>query len=827
MLSALIIAIGFASSPVHAGPAEVVSKARALLGQDQRYNAYILLWSAVDKYPSDLSVQKTYQLVLHNRGDYADALSKYYWRWEKDRTPLNAYLLARIDNDRARTADTVRQGLASGSKHPGLLAIRELQRAEDLAAAGKYESALKLLDASQEVRTMEPGTYRQARAGILQSLGRLDEAWIESVLALAAEPFDASARGVRFNILQARGDADALADETRRTWGLGEFAMTHLIDAARNKALGAKDGAEANYRQALAAKEDNLGWHNARMTAYHGLEDWDNAVAEAEASLALNPYDYGAAHLLAENLRRQGQPDEADRQVEALYARNPRHIANIAYMANLHHEHGRYREAEKLYTQALRLAPGLYDLWIARAATRSYLNDNTGAEEDLQTAENFAHGYEPLDRNYGRLLMNAGRWNECRNRFANVARHGYDDFDALLGYARCSIGDNRFEKGLALYERARKKAVSPEEKRQADSAIDWARGALAEHEKKYKADAWAEVVKVGRTDTVDAPDAVFFDGKIRAGTAWNDAPLAAVPSATVWPSFLGWTRDGRRILEASSEEIREIDPSTATSRVIRRVEKPKPGRNPLWRSIRKVAASPRSGKIYDVEMVRDYSYHGHYAVNEIDAATGKARELHRRPRHVGALWADPDKPRLLLLGEGNEEIDLTTGKVKPLGTIGCRLDVQFRPGASDEAACVSADANAAGHGELVHFDFRTNKKTYLGTVGDEPSWSPDGKQLAYLWRDRELRIRDHDTGAIHAYRLPFGADPTWDSGESTSPTQWSPDGRYIYYTIAKPELPGTDDRRHSVVLDLKEKKAWVQAGPLPNFSWRPPRAPKR
>lgn len=821
----MIIAICFASLPAHADPVAVAAKARALLAQNESYKAYLLLWSAVDRYPLDLSVQKTYQLVLHNRGEYTDVLSKYFWRWETDRTPINAYLFARIDNDRTRTSDTVRQGLATGSKHPGLLAIQALQRAEDLAASGKYEAALRLIDATPEIRSMEPGNYHQGRAALLLSLGRPDEAWVETVLALSAEPLDAAARGVRFNILQARGDMDGLLREASRTSDLGNFAMTHIIRAVRDKSVGDKESAESHYRQALEAKEDILGWHDARMTAYDALGDWARAAEEAETALALNPINQNAAQFLAANMRRQGRPEEADKQVEALYARNPRQLGNIASLAYLHHEHGRYREAEKLYTNALALAPGLYDLWAARGATRSYLNDVAGAEEDYRTADRLAYSYEPLDRNYGRLLMNAGRWVECRHRFAKIVTNGYDDYDALLGYARCSIGDNRFEKGLALYERARKKAEGPQQKRQADSALDWARAELANHEEKYKADRWAEVLEVAKTETLDAPDAVFDDGQIRVGAAWNGAPFVDIPGESRWHSFLAWTAEGRRILASTSDEIREIDPSSGTARVIRRVEKVKPGPNPLRRRISLVAVHRGSGKVYDVESVSDYSYRGYYAVNEIDPASGKMREIYRRARRVGALWADPEKPRLLLLGDGNEELDLTTKRARPLDTIGCRLDIKFRPGAGDEVACISSDVNSSGHGELVHYNLRTSKKTFLGTVGDEPEWSPDGKQLAYIWRDRELRIRDHDNGAIHAYRLPFAMDPIWDSGEAQTPTLWSPNGRFIYYTIGKPEGPDIVDRRHSVILDLKEKKAWVQAAPLANFAWRP--APPR
>jgi len=136
---------------------------------------------------------------------------------------------------------------------------------------------------------------------------------------------------------------------------------------------------------------------------------------------------------------------------------------------------------------------------------------------------------------------------------------------------------------------------------------------------------------------------------------------------------------------------------------------------------------------------------------------------------------------------------------------------------------------ASGH-NLVLYDFATAKQTILtkpGNEDSEPKWSPDGKSVAYLRNDKELRVltvptqagasvadRIVATGALPRASLAWSPDSQWvaytadDSrsfrnvnivsaagGESrpisflangeTGGVAWSPDGKYILFDTAQ------------------------------------------
>jgi C-terminal processing protease CtpA/Prc len=87
---------------------------------------------------------------------------------------------------------------------------------------------------------------------------------------------------------------------------------------------------------------------------------------------------------------------------------------------------------------------------------------------------------------------------------------------------------------------------------------------------------------------------------------------------------------------------------------------------------------------------------------------------------------------------------------------------------------------ASGH-NLVMYDFVTGKQTVLTQPGNddgEAKWSPDGKSVAYLRDDKELRVLTVPTQAGAAV-----ADRTVASGAlPRSSVAWSPDSQWVAYT---------------------------------------------
>lgn len=87
-----------------------------------------------------------------------------------------------------------------------------------------------------------------------------------------------------------------------------------------------------------------------------------------------------------------------------------------------------------------------------------------------------------------------------------------------------------------------------------------------------------------------------------------------------------------------------------------------------------------------------------------------------------------------------------------------------------------------GHGQLYLYDFVNGKETALAKdTGEDtaPYFSPDGKQLAFLHNDRELRVLDIASGKLRTLvKAPIDLPRPIASSQ---PFAWSPDGRWIAY----------------------------------------------
>ena len=86
----------------------------------------------------------------------------------------------------------------------------------------------------------------------------------------------------------------------------------------------------------------------------------------------------------------------------------------------------------------------------------------------------------------------------------------------------------------------------------------------------------------------------------------------------------------------------------------------------------------------------------------------------------------------------------------------------------------------SGH-NLVMYDFATGKESVLTQAGNDdanPQWSPDGKSIAYLRNDKELRVVTVPAKDVAA------ADRVVATGDvPRSAVTWSPDSQWIAYTL--------------------------------------------
>ena len=98
--------------------------------------------------------------------------------------------------------------------------------------------------------------------------------------------------------------------------------------------------------------------------------------------------------------------------------------------------------------------------------------------------------------------------------------------------------------------------------------------------------------------------------------------------------------------------------------------------------------------------------------------------------------------------------------------------------------------------QLIHFDTNSGKQMELAE-GINPSWSPDGTQIAYLGLDGLYVVSADGQGNKQLVNQPFFTP--WRAGSPWDPTpqpRWSPDGKFlIYHRCDNDEICMTKDAK--------------------------------
>jgi DNA-binding winged helix-turn-helix (wHTH) protein/Tol biopolymer transport system component len=123
--------------------------------------------------------------------------------------------------------------------------------------------------------------------------------------------------------------------------------------------------------------------------------------------------------------------------------------------------------------------------------------------------------------------------------------------------------------------------------------------------------------------------------------------------------------------------------------------------------------------------------------------------------------------------------DRTGSRVGTLETPSEVFAVALSP---DERQLAAGDAVSPTAGIWL-FDLRRHSRGLLSTIGNSPVWSRDGSRVVFA--------SSQEHGVLDLYqKASFGNEPAellLNSGHSTWPHDWSPDGRFIVYTSANPK----------------------------------------
>ena len=840
MPSALIVAALLAVLPLHAAPAPgkdgdaayaTVLKLRA---EGKGYEATKILWPAADKYTGHVAIQAAYADEAIPEGYYDATLGRCRFFYGEAPTPENAYLLARIDYDRVRAHDVVDRALRTGSRLPGLLAMKALHRVEDLGAAGKYEAALAVLDGSTEAAKAEPAMTRKMRIALLAGMGKIHEA---DALANAVWEKDRSDPGIRSLLLDlayARGDLTRIEVLSYLTPGATDFAFAAMARAAYLDAVGKATQARAIRKRVLEMPRDFYGWDAARMQAMMSLGDWEGAGQQAVALRALDPGDSSAQATLAGYALWSRNVSVGEKMARDAVAKNPRSLWALEQMASIEFGHGRYRDAILLYDRAIDLAPGIARLWIARGAAFSHLGNRAAQRRSMDRASKINPNDPYLLSELGRMHLEAGEYAEGLTAYTRLVSHEEPGFSEYRGFGRCSVGANRLEQGLAAFERARELAATPERKKLVKEDVEWAKGFLREATELYPRDAAARVEKVGiKTYLDDAPIAVFQEGgRLVVGTPWG-ARSARWAGEGANARRILWAPSGNGVYALMDNRIDFLELKTGEARTVV-AEVPTQtafsDELPRARYISSFALAPNGKHLYALSWETKRGKTRASVILDYTAEEKKPREVFRRDG-IGFMQPDPVTGRLLIAGGGNLRLDLAAGTTEEFPLVGCTTgDMDYSPG-GERMACVAVDAKGPETNEIILYDLATRKKVPLEIAGQGASWSPDGQRIAYVWRGRQLRVLELKTAQVTAYDVGHERDHLLpypvDGGTGT---RWSADGRFIHCRLgaAKGKAPrdGLLSRGEptSLIVDLRGKVAWTRPGPLHDFEWAP--APK-
>jgi tetratricopeptide (TPR) repeat protein len=816
LVAVLLIALPASAAST---PDQLLAKARALREAGRAYESGLVIRAAAKRNPSHVALRIAEQNDMINDGQYASALAYFQGAYESDPSGLNAYLFARIDHDRVRARATVARALREGRTHPGLAWLALSRRVADLSAAGKLETALKLVEDCRDCGA-EPASVLQTRAELAAQLGRLDQALDLVQDARAVDPQDAGAHATLIGVLTVRGDAEALITAIFNPPHNHRFAYAAAAHAVYEENTGNHARALESWREALEAPLDPYGWHGARAGAHHALGDGAAALEETKAAAALDPDDAGVRLGLAFALAERDRA-AAEEAIRREYERNAFSLGALRAMAFVEFSHGRLDESIKFYTRALALAPGLPELWVNRGSVRTHQKDVAGALADFKRAKDLYYWHPGAARETGRTHLEASRYGECMEDFRGLALREAPEPEDLRLYARCCRGAGHGDKAVAAIKRAMDATPGVAEYISLSRELVAAERQQEESGSRYPRDEKVRAVKTRRAAalTGSPPSAYESGGNLLLGVPWGKQTVLLRKTKI---GGTQWSPDGKALYYIAENEIRRIDlPSLSTATVW--AEAPKDelrkrdgGHQLVWfevlgrtRELAAIAVRFEGGVGRDSELL----------VRSMEA--GPVRSLHRR-RYMERLEAGRAGGRLFVFGGGNLRVEPSSGTIEEFPIIGCTLDMRSSPDGS-KVVCVSIDSTEPERGELNLYDVDGRKKIPLEVAGRRPAWSPDGRSIAYVWRDRQLRVLDLATKSVTAYELPYETDllQQW-AGAGDTNTEWSADGRFVHFSaapIAKPR--GEFARRTTVIVDLKENAVWAREGLLPTFEWTP------
>ncbi|HJX17340.1 MAG TPA: FecR domain-containing protein [Acidiferrobacterales bacterium] len=291
------------------------------------------------------------------------------------------------------------------------------RRSADAYLAGDSAGAFAAIDAVPE--NVADARFFNYRAGLLLSVGRVDEAQADIARALGLAAEDAHAQALQSIVALARNDKPAALDLARKANARDpESAPAWIALSYAQQAAFDLEGARASVEQALRRDPRNVLVMARLSELWLSLGDLDRAVETANRAVALNPNIartqtvLGFAYLtqiktadakqafekaigldsadplprlgLGLALIRTGELEAGRREIEIAAALDPNNALIRSYLGKAYYEEKRNRLAAAQLDMARQLDPNDPTPWFYDAIRKQTENRPVEALQDLQ-----------------------------------------------------------------------------------------------------------------------------------------------------------------------------------------------------------------------------------------------------------------------------------------------------------------------------------------------------------------------------------------------------------------------------------------------------------